>query len=190
MTVVLLRHGETEWSRDGRHTGRADVPLTDTGREQARAAAPRLTAFEFSLVLVSPLDRARETAERAGVGAGMVPDDDLLEWDYGEAEGRTTPQIREQRPGWDIWRDGPPGGEPLEHVGERADRAIARALVAGGDVCLVAHGHLCRVLGARWIGLEPVVGGSLKLGTAAICELGFERERRAFDTWNDTAHLR
>jgi probable phosphoglycerate mutase len=187
--LVLLRHGETEWSRSGRHTGRTDVPLTDTGREQARAAAERLAGFDFKLVLVSPLSRARETAELAGLHDAVV-DEDLREWDYGEVEGRTTKELRAERPGWEIWRDGVPDGEPIEHVGERADRAIARALAAGGDVCIVAHGHFSRVTGARWIELPAVRGGSLTLSTAAVCELGFERERRVIATWNDTAHLR
>jgi broad specificity phosphatase PhoE len=187
--LVLLRHGETEWSKAGRHTGRTDVPLTDTGREQARAAGARLARYDFALVLVSPLARARETAELAGLHAAVV-DDDLREWDYGLVEGRTTKEIRAERPGWEIWTDGLPGGEPVEHLGERADRAIARALGAGGDVCLVAHGHFCRVTGARWIELPPARGGSFTLGTAAVCELGFERERRAIRVWNDTAHAR
>jgi broad specificity phosphatase PhoE len=189
VTVVLLRHGETEWSKTHRHTGNADVPLTDAGREQARAAAARLGTFDFALVLVSPLSRAQDTAALAGLRDTVV-DGDLREWDYGEVEGRSTKEIRAERPGWEIWRDGVPGGEPIEHVGERADRAIARALDAAGDVCIVAHGHFCRVVGARWIGLPAVRGGSFTLGTAAICELGFERERRVVATWNDTAHLR
>ncbi|MEA2295837.1 MAG: hypothetical protein QOE86_3476 [Solirubrobacteraceae bacterium] len=190
MTIVLLRHGETEWSRSGRHTGTTDVPLTETGRQQARAAAARLAAFDFALVLVSPLSRARETAELAGLGDRTAVDDDLVEWGYGDAEGRTTKEIRAERPGWDIWRDGAPGSESLDHLGERADRAIARALDAGGDVCIVAHGHFCRVTGARWIDLPPAGGASFALGTAAICELGFERERRVVSVWNDTSHLR
>jgi broad specificity phosphatase PhoE len=190
MKLILLRHGETEWSRTGRHTGRTDVPLTDAGRDQARRAGARLSAFDFALVLVSPLGRARETAELAGLGDRAEVDADLVEWDYGEVEGRTTKELRAERPGWEIWRDGAPGGETFEQLGARADRAIARALEADGDVCLVAHGHFCRVTGARWLELPAVRGGSFTLGTAAICELGFERERRVVRVWNDTAHLR
>lgn len=188
MTVVLVRHGETAWSRVRRHTGRTDVPLTDAGREQARAAGRALAGRSFDLVLCSPLSRASETAALAGLDA--VPDPDLVEWDYGAVEGRTTADVRDERPGWEVWRDGPPGGEPLPAVGARADRVIARLLDAGGDAVVVAHGHFLRVLGARWIGLPPSGGGRLTLATAAICELGWERERRVIATWNDTSHLR
>jgi broad specificity phosphatase PhoE len=177
--LVLIRHGETEWSRDKRHTSRTDVPLTDTGREQARA----LAGGTFDLVLVSPRHRARETAELAGLRNVRI-DEDLVEWDYGDYEGRTTAEIRVERPGWDLWRDGCPGGEPLVQVAERADRAIERALAAGGDAAIVAHGHLLRILGARWVGLAPEWGGALALDTAATCELGFERERRVIASWN------
>ena len=180
--IVLLRHGETEWSRDQRHTGRTDLPLTDVGREQARAAAP-LMDRPFALVLSSPLARARDTARLAGLPVPEL-DDDLMEWDYGAAEGRTTAELREETAGWDIWRDGPPGGETVEAVGERADRVIARALAIEGDTVVFAHGHLLRVLGARWLGLPPAGGASLALATAAVCELGFERERRVIERWN------
>jgi probable phosphoglycerate mutase len=190
VTVVLLRHGETEWSRTKRHTGRTDIPLTDTGREQARAAAARLAGFDFRLVLSSPLSRARETAKLAGLGDRIELDDDLMEWDYGEVEGRTTAELREERPGWEIWTDGPEEGETVDAVGARADRVIERAVAVTGDVCLVAHGHFCRVLGARWIGLAAVGGERLLLSTAAVCELDCEREHRAIAVWNDTAHLR
>jgi broad specificity phosphatase PhoE len=177
--LTLIRHGETEWSRDKRHTSRTDVPLTDTGREQARA----LAGGTFDLVLVSPRRRARETAELAGL-RNVEIDEDLVEWDYGDYEGRTTADIRTERPGWELWRDGCPGGETVEQVGERADRAIARALETQGDVAIVAHGHLLRILGARWIGLPASGGGALALDTATRCELGFERERRVIVTWN------
>lgn len=180
--LVLIRHGETEWSRDKRHTSRTDVPLTDAGREHARAAGERLRGRRFALVLTSPRLRARDTAELAGLDATI--DEDLVEWDYGDYEGRTTADIRTERPGWELWSDGCPGGEPLERVGERADRVIARVLETGGDTAVVAHGHLLRILGARWVGLAPEWGGALALDTAAQCELGFERERRVIVRWN------
>ncbi len=181
--IVLVRHGETEWSRDKRHTGRTDLPLTAEGEAQARAAGERLAGRSFALVLASPLARARETARLAGLDAAEL-DDDLMEWDYGEAEGRTTKEIREESPGWDVWRDGPTGGETADAVGARADRVIERALAADGDVALVAHGHLLRVLGARWLGQPATFGGALGLGTAAICELDHERDRRVILRWN------
>ena len=188
--LVLVRHGETEWSRDKRHTGNTDVPLTAAGREQALLAGRSLVGREFALVLSSPLQRARETAELTGLGARVEVVDDLREWDYGAIEGRTTEEVREERPGWEIWSDGPPGGETVDALGARADAVIARALDADGDVIAFAHGHLLRVLGARWIGQPAAFGGSLALGTAAVCELGFERERRVLWLWNGTGHLR
>lgn len=188
-TIVLVRHGATEWSVSGRHTSHTDVPLTADGRRDAEKLRPRLAGRHFALVLSSPLSRARETAELAGLGDQVEADDDLEEFDYGDYEGRTTAEIREQRPGWDVWRDDSPGGETPPQVGVRADRVIARALAAHGDVALFAHGHLLRVLGARWIGVEAVHGGNLGLSTGAVCELGFERERRAIWHWNDTSHL-
>ncbi len=191
MRIVLIRHGETEWSRSGRHTGRTDLPLLPEGERAARAASTRLAGESIGLVLTSPLLRARRTAELAGLGAAARPDDDLREWDYGDYEGLTTPEIREGRPGWDQWRDGCPGGESAAEVGERADRVIARVLASGAEhAALVAHGHLLRVLAARWAELDPSAGGRLALSTAAVCELGFERERRVVLLWNDTSHLR
>jgi broad specificity phosphatase PhoE len=187
--VVLARHGETEWSATGKHTSVTDVPLNEVGRRAAERLGERLAGREFALVLTSPRARARETCELAGFGAAAQVDDDLVEFDYGEYEGRTTPEIREEVPGWSVWRDGSPGGETAEQVGARADRVIERALAAGGDVALFAHGHLLRVLGARWIGLPAVAGGNLALSTGSLCELGFERERRAIWVWNDTSHL-
>jgi probable phosphoglycerate mutase len=188
-TVVLVRHSATEWSASGQHTSRTDVPLTDQGRRDAERLRPRLAGRDFALVLSSPLSRARETAELAGLGDRAELDEDLREFDYGEYEGRTTAEIREERPGWDVWRDDSPGGETPADVGRRADRVIERALAAGGDVALFAHGHVLRVLGARWIGDDAAQGGSLGLSTGALCELGFERERRAIWLWNDTRHL-
>jgi broad specificity phosphatase PhoE len=180
--LVLIRHGETEWSRSKQHTGRTDLPLTDAGREQARAIRDRLAGRRFALVLISPRLRARDTAQLAGLDGEIV--DDLVELDYGEYEGLTTKQIRAERPDWELWRDATPNGESLEHAGERADRVIARALEADGDVAIVAHGHILRITGARWIGLPADQGGVFTLDTAAICELAFERERRVIRRWN------
>lgn len=182
MEVWLLRHAETEWSRDGRHTGRTDVPLTDAGRERARALRERIAGHEFALVLSSPLSRARETAQLAGLAPQLR--DDLLEFDYGEYEGITTAQIREQRPDWYLWRDGSPGGETAADVGRRVDRIIDEALTATGDVALVAHGHVLRALAARWVQEPAAFGGRLKLDTGAVCVLGFEREVRVIRHWN------
>ena len=180
--VVLLRHAETEWSVAGRHTGRTDVPLTGHGREVAARLAPRFAGREFALVLCSPLSRARDTAQLAGLQPEL--DDDLLEWDYGEYEGITTKEIRRTRTRWDLWSDGAPGGEMPADVGARADRVIARVLAAGGDCCLVAHGHVLRVLGARWVEQPPSFGARLWLATGAVCTLGWQREVRALRGWN------
>jgi broad specificity phosphatase PhoE len=188
MGVVLIRHGETEWSASGRHTSVTDVPLSEAGRRAAGRLRGRLAGREFALVLSSPRARAHQTAALAGLDPQV--DDDLVEFAYGEYEGRTTPEIRRERPGWSVWADGAPGGETAERVGERADRAIERALAADGDVAVFAHGHVLRVVGARWIGLPAVYGGNLMLDTGSLSELGFERERRAILLWNDTSHLR
>jgi probable phosphoglycerate mutase len=188
--VYLVRHGETEWSASGRHTSVTDVPLTDAGRRAAERLARVLAGLDLALVLTSPRSRARETAELAGLGSRAQVDDDLVEFDYGDYEGRTTPEIRESRPGWSLWDDDVPGGETLEAVGARADRVIARIRAVDGDVAVFAHGHLLRVLGARWAGLPPRAGGNLALSTGALCQLGYERERPAIWTWNDTCHLR
>jgi broad specificity phosphatase PhoE len=187
--IYLVRHGETEWSASGKHTSVTDVPLTDAGRAAAAKVRQVFAGVDLALVLVSPRSRARETAELAGLGDRAVVDEDLVELGYGDYEGLTTPEIRAQRPGWSVWSDGSPGGETLADVARRADRVIARALAAGGDVALFAHGHLLRVLGARWIEQPPELGGNLALSTGAICRLGFERERRVLDDWNDTCHL-
>ena len=186
--VLLVRHGETEWSRDGRHTGRTDLPLTDAGRRHAEALGARLAGREFALVLTSPLQRARVTAAIVGLGDQAEVLDELREYDYGSYEGRRTVDIRNERPGWDFWRDGTPDGESHAQVGARADRVIARVIEAAGDVAIFAHGHFLRTLGARWMRLPPEAGGALALGTAALCDLGFERERRVVWTWNDTSH--
>jgi probable phosphoglycerate mutase len=181
--IWLLRHAETEWSRDGRHTGRTDVPLTDAGREKARALRERIAGRTFALVLSSPLSRARETAELAGLTPQLR--DDLVEFDYGDYEGITTAQIREQRPDWYLWRDGSPGGETAEDVGHRVDRVIQECLGADGDVALVAHGHVLRALAARWVEAPASFGGRLRLDTGTLSILGFEREVRVIRTWND-----
>ena len=181
---VLVRHGETEWSLDGRHTGRTDLPLLPEGIEQARALRPVLGARTFAAVLTSPLVRARETAELAGLGAGAVVDPDLAVWDYGAYEGVTTNQIREERPGWELFADGVPDGESIEDVAARVDRVIARVRATPGDVACVAHSHVLRVLAARWIGLDPGVGRSLVLDPAAVSELGWDREHPVVLSWN------
>jgi broad specificity phosphatase PhoE len=189
MDVILLRHGETEWSRAGRHTGRTDLPLTEKGEEQACALARVIKGRQFALVLVSPAQRARRTAELAGATSYEV-DPDLWEWDYGGYEGITTPQIREGRPGWYLWRDGIiPGdadhpGETVGHVGERADRVISRIRSAEGDVLIVAHGHFLRVLAARWLGLPAEEGRHLRLDTGTYSDLGYEHEEPVLLRWN------
>jgi probable phosphoglycerate mutase len=188
--VYLIRHGETEWSASGKHTSVTDVPLTDAGRVAAERLGAALAGVPFALVLTSPRARARDTAALAGFGDRAVVDEDLVEFDYGDYEGRTTPEIREERPGWSLWDDGVPGGETVADVARRADRVIERVLAVDGDVAVFAHGHLLRVLGARWIEQPPRVAGSLALSTAALCRLGFERERRVIWAWNDTCHLR
>jgi len=182
--VWLLRHAETQWSLDGRHTGRTDVPLTDAGRQRARDLRPRVAEHQFALVLCSPLQRARETCELIGLGDAMTLTDDLLEWNYGDYEGITTSQIREQRPRWTLWGDGCPNGETADDVAARADRVIERVLGAGGDVALVAHGHILRVLAARWVGEHGAFGGRLALATGSVCVLGFEREVQVISRWN------
>lgn len=187
--VLLVRHGETEWSLSGQHTGTTDIPLTDNGRKQAELLRPRLAERDFALVLTSPLGRARETCELAGVGTRAEVDPDLTEYDYGAYEAITTKEIRQERPGWYLWRDGCPDGEMPEQAGARADRLIERALAAGGDVALFAHGHILRVIGARWLELPPAAAGRLALGTAALCDLGFERDNQVLWLWNDTGHL-
>lgn len=182
--VWLIRHAETEWSRDGRHTGVTDVSLTDEGREAARALGDRVGDRRFALVLTSPLERARETAALAGLGQGAQIRDDLLEWNYGEYEGVTTAEIRETRPGWYLWTDGAPGGESPAEVSARCDRVIEEVLRVEGDVALVAHGHILRALGARWVEEEVEFGGRLYLGTGTLSVLGWEREVRVVRSWN------
>lgn len=187
--VVLVRHGQTDWSRDGRHTGRTDVPLTAEGERAARLVGPALAGRSFALVLVSPRRRAQETCRLAGLGDRAEVRDDLAEVDYGDDEGRTTAEIRAERPDWSLWRDGPLHGESIAHAGERADRVIAECRAASGDVAVFAHGHILRILGARWAGLDAEDGGALYLDTAAVSVLGWEREAPVIRRWNDVSFL-
>jgi probable phosphoglycerate mutase len=188
--VWLVRHGETEWARLGRHTGRTDVPLTQRGREQAAALGRRLADHPFGLVLTSPLDRSTETARLAGYGEMALPDPDLMEWDYGANEGRTTAEIRTGDPDWTIWRGPWRGGETADQVGARADRVIARIRSSPvGDILVFAHGHLLRVFAARWIELPPAAGGRFELATATVSIVGWERETRSIELWNEACHL-
>ena len=189
--VVLVRHGETEWSRTHRHTGRTDVPLTDVGREQAVRAGRALAGRRFALVLCSPLGRARDTCSIAGLGAQAEVTDDLAEWAYGDAEGLSTAQIQERTPGWTVWTHPVGGtGESPAQVGERADRVIARIEAADGDVAVFAHGHMLRILTARWLGMPAEGGRHFTLGTATLSELGYEHANRVVQAWNDSSHLR
>lgn len=185
MAIVLVRHGETEWSANGRHTSRTDLPLIEEGRERAEAIGPMLADWNFELVLTSPLRRARETCELAGFGDAAVIDENLAEWDYGEYEGLTTPEIREHNPDWVLWRDGCPGGERPEAVGARADRLLERLRRADGDAVAFAHGHILRVTAARWVQMPPAAGARFALRAGAICVLGFERETEVIQLWND-----
>ncbi len=184
MEAVLIRHGETEWSRDGRHTGRTDVPLTDVGRRQAELLEDALGEWKMPRVMTSPLGRARDTCRLAGFGDRAELNDALLEWDYGEYEGLTTQQIRELRPGWDLWRDGCPGGESAADVGARVDPVVQELKESEEDVALFAHGHVLRVLAVRWVELPPEAGARLWLATATISVLGFERETATVRRWN------
>lgn len=181
----LVRHGETEWSRLGRHTGRTDVPLTDTGKAQARSVARKLDGHDFEMVLASPLSRALDTARLAGFAAQVETSEDLLEWDYGDDEGRTTADIRIDRPGWTVWRDGPRGGETAAEVAARIDRVIERVRAADGDALVFAHGHVLRVLAARWLGEPPTEGRLYALSTATVSVLGWERETAVVERWNE-----
>jgi probable phosphoglycerate mutase len=187
--IVVVRHGETEWSRTGRHTGRTDVPLSERGRHEAARIGRRLEGRRFALVLTSPLARARDTCRLAGFGEPARTDADLLEWNYGDYEGRTTAEIRVERPHWSVLTDGAPGGETAAEVGARADRILGRIRALDGPVLLFAHGHVSRVLGARWIGLAPECARLFALSTGSISTLGYERETPVFLAWNDTSQL-
>ena len=184
MEVVLVRHGETKWSRDARHTGRTDVPLIDEGRAQAERLREPLGNWGFTRVLTSPLGRALDTCRLAGFGERAELSDPLLEWDYGEYEGETSAQIREIRPEWNLWHDGCPRGEMVADVRARVDRLVSELKASEGDVALFAHGHVLRVLAARWVELAPEAGARFWLATATISVLGFERETAVFRRWN------
>ncbi len=182
--LVLVRHGETDWSASGRHTSRTDLPLTERGPGRALALVEELAGRRFSLVLSSPLRRARETAQLAGFAEVATICEALHEWDYGEYEGLTTPEIRTQRPEWSLWRDGCPAGESPGQVGARADQVLERARDAPGDVLLFAHGHILRVIAARWIELPVAAGARFALAAGAMSRLGFERETHVVAEWN------
>jgi broad specificity phosphatase PhoE len=183
----LVRHGETEWSLSGAHTSRTDIPLTEHGRKRAEELREYLKETKFDAVFVSPMQRARETCAIAGFGDVAKVDAGLKEWDYGIYEGKTTKEIQAQIPGWSVWRNEIVGGETVEHVGERADGVIARALAAapdGGKVALFAHAHILRILAARWIGLDARGGALFALGTGSVSVAGWERETRVIRSWN------
>jgi probable phosphoglycerate mutase len=182
--VYLIRHGETAWSVSGQHTGLTDMPLTENGRRVARLLQPVLARETFALVLTSPLQRARETCELAGLGVCAEVDGDLMEWHYGDYEGLTTPQIQAQRPGWLVFTDGCPGGESPEQVGARVDRVIAKVCAVEGHVALFAHGHVLRVFVARWLGLRVADGGRFFLDTATLNILSHYRDIPAVQRWN------
>lgn len=183
----LMRHGETEWSLSGQHTSRTDIPLTDHGRKRAEELRDFLKGTKFDAVFTSPMQRARETCAIAGFAGQAVVDDNLKEWDYGIYEGKTTPEIRQEVPNWSVWKDPIIDGETAEHVGERADAVIVRALSSaqpGGKVALFAHAHILRILAARWLLLPATSGSLFTLGTGSVSVLGWERETRVIQSWN------
>jgi broad specificity phosphatase PhoE len=182
--VYLMRHGETAWSVSGQHTGTTDIPLTENGRRVAKLLQPVLTKETFALVLTSPLQRARETCELAGLGGCAEIDRDLMEWNYGEYEGLTPQQIRAKNPGWMIFTDGCPGGESPEQVGARIDRVIAKVRAVEGHVALFAHGHVLRAMAARWLGLPAADGGHFLLDTATLSILSYYQDIPAVRRWN------
>ncbi len=182
--LYVVRHGATEWSRSGQHTGRTDLPLLPEGEEQARATGSLLANIDFSLVLCSPMQRARRTCELAGLLDCAVTENDLQEWDYGDYEGVTTPKIRETVPGWTVWSGICPNGETIEQVSNRADRVIERVRNESGNVIVFAHGHILRILTARWCELDPVEGRRFILDPATLSILGWERETPAIRQWN------
>jgi probable phosphoglycerate mutase len=182
--IFIVRHGETEWSAAGRHTGRTDLPLTDVGRRSADRLGQELDGETFELVLSSPLLRARETCELAGFGSSVELCENLHEWDYGRYEGLTTPQIREQDPDWSLWVEGCPEGESPAEIAARADRVLSRVSSVHGNVLAFAHGHILRVLTARWLEMEAAAGARFRLATASISILGHERQTQVIERWN------
>jgi probable phosphoglycerate mutase len=190
--LYIARHAETAWSLDGRHTGRTDLPLTERGEENARKLGARLRGMTFGKVFTSPLQRAKRTCELAGLGSVADIDSDLVEWDYGEYEGKRSLEIRAGRPDWELFRDGCPGGESPQRISERADRFLNRVRSADGEVLAFTSGHISRVLAARWLGVELwPIGKLLMLGTASLSALGYDRDRTrpALHLWNETHHL-
>src|SRR5271154_245987 len=190
-TIYLARHGETAWSLTGQHTGLTDLPLTKHGERNARHLGERLRGIKFAKVFTSPLQRAMRTCELAGFKAAAEIDSDLVEWNYGDYEGRRTVEIHAERPGWQLFRDGCPGGESPEQIGARADRVVNRVRAVQGDVLIFSSGHFLRVLAARWLGLEPAGGRFFDLDTASVSELGYENTliQPVIRLWNDTRHL-
>jgi broad specificity phosphatase PhoE len=190
-TVYLARHGETAWTITGQHTGLTDLPLTERGEVNARKLGERLNGMKFAKVFTSPLRRAMRTCELAGFGPVAETDRDLVEWDYGEYEGRLRVDILAERPNWQLFRDGAPGGESPEQIAARADRVVQRVRSIVGDVLLFSSGHFLRVLAARWIGAEPIFARSFMLGTASLSALSYENsvDHPAIQLWNDTRHL-
>jgi broad specificity phosphatase PhoE len=189
MQLWLIRHGQTAWSKSGRHTGRTDIPLSPQGEREAELLRDRLAARRFALVLTSPLRRALDTCRIAGYADEAIVDADLSEWDYGQYEGRTSTEICAERPGWTLFTAGVPGGESVAQVGARVDRVIARVRSTEGDVAVFAHGHLLKVLAARWLGLPAPAGRYFALGTASLSILGDERGQPVIEQWNDLRHL-
>jgi broad specificity phosphatase PhoE len=189
--IYLARHGETSWSLTGQHTGLTDLPLTEVGEQNARALRGRLAGLQFAKVCTSPLLRAMRTCELAGFGAAAEVDRDLLEWNYGQYEGRRTEEIHAERPDWQLFRDGCPGGETPDQVGDRADCALSRVRAAQANVLLFSSGHFLRVLTARWLGLDPPDGRYLELSTASVSALGYEHKlcQPVIKLWNDTRHV-
>jgi len=190
--IYLARHGETAWTLTGQHTGLTDLPLTERGEQNARALGERLIGLSFAEVFTSPLRRAARTCELAGFGSVSEVDRDLLEWDYGQYEGRRTAEILAERPDWHLFRDGCPGGESPDQVGARADRAMSRLRALQGDVLLFSSGHFLRVLAARWLGLEAAAGRFFLLSTASLSALGYEHNlcHPVIRLWDDTRHVR
>lgn len=189
--IYLARHGETAWSLSGQHTGITDIPLTENGERNARNLGQRLRGTPFDKVLTSPLQRARRTCELAGYAASAEIDNEFVEWNYGDYEGKRTADIRQERPDWFLFRDGCPGGESVEAVGARADRVLARLRAVNGDVIVFSHGHFLRVLGARWLGLPAADGRLLLLTTASLSVLGYEHnlQEPVLRLWNDDRHV-